>query len=260
MSDQWGQPQNPYGPYDGPPQQPQQPQQPQYPYGIPPTQPMPDPYAVPPTQPMPNPYDPYGQQQPPPPGYGYPPPPPPQQQQQPQPQQMWPYPPQPQQYPQPYPHPPAAKKNQNMIISGAVVAVLVIAAAVFLLAKGSGGSTNTTTQAQSCAAWKAEQDTMNNQNPGNESDLISELGQDLPAMQAIVQNAGTSPFKPDMAKVTADFTQLQTYLQANPNLDPSSSTPPAAFVTIDESITADITTLDSLCGLPNPAASANAGI
>lgn len=79
-------------------------------------------------------------------------------------------------------------------------------------------------------------------------------------MQAIVKSAASGSFKTDMAKVTTDFTDLQTYLQANPNLDTSSSTPPAEFVTIDEAITADLTTLDSLCGLPNPAISSNSGI
>ena len=79
-------------------------------------------------------------------------------------------------------------------------------------------------------------------------------------MRAIAQSAGPGSFKTDMGKVTADFTTLESYLEANPNLDTSSSTPPAEFVAIDESITADISALDALCGLPNPASSGGSGI
>jgi hypothetical protein len=297
VSDQWGQPQGPYGggtpqgpygggtpqepysqpqgPYSQPqgpygqpqqpqqPYQPQQPQQPQQPYGQPvqqpqgpygqapqpgpygPPQPQ-NPYGLPPTQPVQqppfppqNPYDPYGQQQP---GYGFP-------------QQGGPV-------------PSAAKKNQNMIISGAVVGVLIVAAVIFFVMKGSGsnsgsggGGTSTNagaqTQTQSCAAWKSEQVTMNNQNPNTESDMVSVLAQDVPVMETISKNASAGTFKTDMSKVTSDFSALETYLQANPNIDTSTSTPPAQFVTIDEAINTDTSSLDSLCGLPNPAASGN---
>jgi hypothetical protein len=269
VSDQWGQPQNPYGggpqgPY-GQPQQPQGPyygqpvQQPQGPYGqqpqpgpYGPAQPQ-SPYGLPPTQPMQqppfpqqpqNPYDPYGQQQP---GYGFP-------------QQ---------------PGAPAdPKKKQNMIISGAVVGVLVIAAVAFFALKGNGsnsgggggaGGTGTVTnagsqtQTQSCASWKTEQDTMNNQNPNTESDMVALLAQDVPAMQAISTKAAAGSFKTDMSKVVGDFSELYTYLQANPNLDTSTSTPPAEFVTIDEAITTDTSALDSLCGLPDAGDSTDSG-
>jgi hypothetical protein len=193
-----------------------------------------------------NPYDPYGRQspgQPGQPGYGFP-------------QQGGPV-------------PSAANKKQNMIISGAVVGVLIVAAIIFFVMKGSGsnsgsgggGGTSTNagaqTQTQSCAAWKSEQVTMNNQNPNTESDMVSLLAHDLPAMEAISKNASAGTFKTDMSKVTSDFTALETYLQANPNIDTSASTPPAQFVTIDEAITTDTSSLDSLCGLPNPASSGN---
>ena len=236
-SNPYGQPvQQPQGPYGQPPQPgpvgPYGPAQPQNPYGLPPTQPM----QQPPFGAGQNPYDPYGQQQP---GYGFP--------------------------QQGGPGVPAAKKKQNMIISGAVVGVLVVAAIVFFAVKGNGsgsgsggaGVTGTSTnagartQAQSCAAWKSEQDTLNSQDPTTESEVISMLAQDVPAMESISNNAAAGSFKTDMKKVTGDLALLQAYLQQNPNLNTSTSTPPAEVVSIDEAVTADTSALDSLCGLPN---------
>jgi hypothetical protein len=187
-----------------------------------------------------DPYGPYRQQQP---GYGF---------------------------PQQGPPASAAKQNQNMVISSAVVGVLVVAAIIFFAMKGngsgsgSGGSGTSTnagsqTQTQSCAAWKSEQDTLNNQNPNTEADMISMLRQDVPAMETISSNAAAGSFKTAMSKVASDFSELETYLQANPNIDTSTSTPPAEFVSIDEAISTDTATLDSVCGLPDPANSTNSG-
>ena len=289
MSDQWGQPQqpqqpqNPYGqqpqgpygqqpqgPYNQPPQPPnpyygQPVQQPQGPYGQAP-QPGPygppqpqGPYGMPPQQPS-TPQNPYGMPQGP---YGDP-----NQGQFPgagMPGQGGPGGRPPFGYPQPGRA--GGRKNQNMIISGAVVLVVIVAGVVFFATKGSGSGSHpgtnvnagSQTQVQSCAAWKSEQNTMNNQNPNTESQMVSILGQDVPQMQAIASGAKSGTFKTEMQKVAADFGSLETYLQQNPNIDTTSSTPPPAFVTIDEAILTDLTAVDTTCGLPLPDATNTAG-
>ena len=290
MSDQWGQPQqpqqpqNPYGqqpqgpygqpqgPYNQPPQ-PQQPpnnpyygqpvQQPQGPYGqapqpgpYGPAQPQ-APYGMPPQQPF-TPQNPYGVPQGP---YGDP-----SQGQFPGgmpgglPGQL--------PFGQPPSGRPGGRKNQNMIISGAVVLVVIVAGVIFFATKGSGShpggtvtnvNANSQTQAQSCAAWKGEQTTMNNQNPNTEPQMVSILDQDVPQMQAIASGAQSGTFKTEMQKVATDFGSLETYLQQNPNIDTTSSTPPPAFVTIDEAILTDLTSVDTTCGLPLPDATSTGG-
>ena len=295
MSDQWGQPQQPQDPYSyGGGQQPSGPQgpsynQPQGPYG----QQPPNPYYG---QPVQQPQGPYGQ--PPQPGpygpaqpqgpYGQPPQPITPQNPYGMPQApygdpaqgQYPGPGMPGQQPYGYPQPGqgnAGKKNQNMIISGAVVVVLIVASVIFFVAKGSGsgshsGGSNasatgtsvsagsgTQAQAAGCAAWNSEEGTMNNQNPNSESDMVSMLGQDVPQMQTIAGDAQAGTFKTEMQKVAADFDSLETYLQANPNLDTSTSTPPAQFAAIDESILTDISSLNTTCGLPLPDATDTGG-
>ena len=264
-----GQPQNPYG-------QPGQPQ-PQNPYGQPgqpgqsgqygPPQPQ-DPYGqVPPQQPQ-SPQNPYGQPQGP---YGQP--------GQPGqfpgqpgqfPGQSGQYPGQPGQFPgqQPYGYqqPAAGPGNggkKNMIIGGSVVLAIAVAAGVYFATKSSGttGGSGTQTQAQSCASWKTEQTTVNNQNPNTASDMANMLGTDVPVMQDIANKATTGGFKTQMTKVTADFSSLRTYLQANPSIDVSgNTTPPQQLITLDEAVLTDVTTLDATCGLPAPDASGTSGL
>jgi hypothetical protein len=281
MSDHWGppqqpqQPQTPYnqpqGPYNqpqGPYNQPPQPQQPPNPYyGQPvqqpqglygqapqpgpygPAQPQ-GPYGMPPPQPI-TPQNPYGQPQGP---YGIPG------------QPQFPgagMPGIPGQPPFGYPQSgrPGGRKRQNMIISGTVVLVLVVAVVIFLVAKGSGTSVNASsqTQAQSCAAWKGEQDTLNNQNPNTESQMVSMLAQDVPTMRTIATGAKSGTLKTEMQKVAGDFGSLETYFQQNPNIDVSSNTPPTQLVTIDEAILTDVSSVDATCGLPTPDATDTGG-
>jgi len=259
VSDQWGQqqPTGPQGPYNQPQGPYGQPQSPQNPYGQP-VAPQ-NPYDQPPMQPPPmpmqpvTPQNPYGQPQgvygapgqfPQQPGYGY--------------QQ---------------PAPPASKKNQNMIISGAVVLVVIVAGVVFFATKGSGshsgsgggnvsatgtsvsGQVGTRTQAQSCAAWKTEQSTMNSQDPESEADTITALEQDVPALQTIAGGAQAGALKTQMQKLASDFDSLEGYLKANPDIETSSETPPTQFVTIAESLDSDISAVDSTCGIPDDSAS-----
>ena len=282
MSDPWGQPPQPQQPYGQPPQQPYG--QPQGPYNQPP-QPQgppgpPSPYYGQPVQqpqgpygqaPQPGPYGPAQPQAP----YGMP--------QQPiTPQNPYGIPQGPYgdpaqgQFPGtgmpgmpggplPFGYPPQgrsdADKRKNMIISGAVVLAVIIAAVILFAAKGSGSSSNSGTQAQaqSCAAWKSEQSTMNSQNPSTESQMLSVLGQDVPQMQKIANDAQSGTFKTEMQKVATDFGSLETYLRQNPNIDITTSTPPEGFVAIDEATLTDLTSVDSICGLPLPDATDTAG-
>lgn len=279
MSDQWGAPQQPqdgYGQYPGQ-QPPMQPSSPQQPYGAPQggygQVPAPqDPYGQPVQQPegpyghapQPGPYGPqtpqgpYGQfpQQPVTPQnpYGQPPMP------FGQPGQPGAFPgQQPYGYPQPgQPGPGARGNRKGLFVGGAVLVVIIAAGGIFLAAKGSG--TGPKTQAESCAAWKNEQNTINNQNPTTASGIVSVLGADVPAMQSIADAAASGGFKTQMQKTATDFGAFKTYLVANPNVDLSGATqPPAQLTQIIESINSDITAVDGTCGLPTPDASSGSG-
>jgi hypothetical protein len=270
MSDQWGQPPQPQDPSGSWGQQPNVPQgpynQPQGPYNQPPQPQGPNPYYGQPVQqpqgpygqaPQPGPYGPPQPQGP----YGMPTTPQPITPENPYGLPQGPYGAPGQQPPFGYPQPgrPGLRKNKNMLISGAVVLVLVVAGLVFVLTKGSGstpqpGGANAGTQslAKSCAAWTAEQTTLNNQNPNTEGQMVSMLGQDVPAMQAIAADAQSGAFKTQMQAVAADFGRLAAYLQQNPDIDTTSSTPPPQFVTIDNALLTDVGALDTTCGLANP--------
>jgi hypothetical protein len=288
LSDQWGQPpqpqdssgsysqppnipQGPYGQQPGAPQGPyNQPQgpysQPQGPYNQPPQPQGPNPYYGQPVQqpqgpygqaPQPGPYGPPQPQGP----YGMPTTPQPITPENPYGLPQGPYGVPGQQLPFGYPQPGRAglRKNRNMMISGAVVLVLVVAGIIFVLSKGSGstpqpGGVNagTQSQAKSCAAWTAEQNTLNNQNPNTEGQMVSMLDQDVPAMQAIAADAQSGTFKTEMQAVADGFGKLETYLQQNPDIDTTSSTPPPQFVTIDDALLTNVEAVDSTCGLAMP--------
>jgi hypothetical protein len=263
------QPAGPQGPY-APPQGPYT--APQGPYG---QQPGPDPYGQAPMQPPQGPYGqvpqpgPYGPPQPPGP-YGQPADPFGQQlitPQNPYGQPQFGQPGQPGapgQFPgqQPYagypgfpgqPGQPGAPGQgaggrKNMLIGVGVLVVIIAAAAIFFATKGSSGG-GTKTQAESCTSWKSELTTMGNQDPNSTAQLISVLNTDLPSMQNIANDAQSGTFKTQMAKAVTDFTAFRSYLQANPNVDTSSDNPPAQLQSLDASLSTDVTTLDSTCGI-----------
>lgn len=139
--------------------------------------------------------------------------------------------------------------RRSLIISGAVVVVIIAAAAIFFATKGSGGGGGTKTQAESCASWKSELSTMNNQNPDSASATVGVLNTDLPVMQGIENDAQSGTFKTQMTKVTADFGSFRSYLQANPNVDLSSDSMPAALQSIFEALNTDVSAVDSTCGI-----------
>ncbi|HEX4791464.1 MAG TPA: hypothetical protein VH372_23580 [Actinospica sp.] len=135
-----------------------------------------------------------------------------------------------------------------MLVGIGVLVVIIAAAAIFFATKGSGGG-GTKTQAESCTSWKSELSTMGNQNPSSTAELISVLNADLPVMQGIENSAQSGTFKTQMTKAVTDFTAFRSYLQANPNVDTSSDNPPAQLQSLDDSLSTDVTTLDSTCGI-----------
>jgi hypothetical protein len=138
--------------------------------------------------------------------------------------------------------------RKSLIISGAVVVVIIAAAAIFFATKGSGGG-GTKTQAESCASWKSELSTMDNQNPDSVSATVGVLNTDVPVMQGIENNAQSGTFKTQMTKVTADFSSFRGYLQANPDTDLSSDTVPAALQSIFDALNTDVSAVDGTCGI-----------
>jgi hypothetical protein len=289
-SDQWGQPQPDgygYGQQPGPipgqpPLQPPQPGGPQGPYAAPQgqygQQPGPDSFGQAPMQPPQGPYGqapqpgPYGPPQPPGP-YGQPADPFGQQPitpQNPYGQPQPPYGQQPgapgqfpgQQQPYGYPGQPGMPGQQgqggnkrNLIVGGAVLVVIIAAAAIFFAVKGSGSSGGTKTQAESCTSWKTELTTMGGQNPQTVSDYVGVLNTDVPVMQNIANDAQSGTFKTQMTKVAADFGSFRNYLQANPNTDPSSDSPPAPLQSLESALTTDVTAVDGTCGITDSSGS-----
>lgn len=270
MSEQWGQsqpqPSDGYGQqpggYPGQPMQPPLPGGPQGPYG----QPGAEPYGQAPMQPPQGPYGqnpqpgPYGPPQPQGP-FGQPTDPFGQQQitpQNPYGQPQGPY-GQPSQFGQPpqygvpgqpgVPGQGGGGNRKGLFISGGVVVVIIAAAAIFFATKGSGGSSGTKTQAQSCSSWKSEVNTLNGQNPQTTPEIVGVLNTDVPVMNGIASDAQGGTFKTQMTKVAGDFTSFRSYLQANPNVDLSSDTPPAALQSIEDSLQTDVTAVDSTCGV-----------
>jgi hypothetical protein len=153
--------------------------------------------------------------------------------------------------------------KRGLVIGGAVLVLILVGGGIFLATKGSGssggvgGGAKDQTQAQSCASWKSEQSTMNNQNPPDTAaGLVGVLSTDVPAMQSIADDASAGTFKTQMQKTATDFGSFKSYLAANPSVDLSgSSTPPTQLVTIIESVSSDISAIDSTCGVPVPTSS-----
>ena len=93
---------------------------------------------------------------------------------------------------------------------------------------------------------------MDAQNPNTESDMVSELDLDVPAMQSIADKAASGTVKTQMTKVAGDYSSMLSYLKANPNLTSSGS---SELGTLRENGLTDVTTLDGTCGIPAPNAS-----
>jgi hypothetical protein len=142
-----------------------------------------------------------------------------------------------------------AGNRRNLIAGGAVLVVIIAAAAIFFAVKGSGGGGGTKTQAESCAAWKTESATLDSQDPQTEPQIISVLNTDVPVMQGIANDAQSGTFKTQMTKVAGDFDAFRSYLNANPNIDLTSDSPPAQLQTIFEATDADVKAADSTCGI-----------
>ena len=267
----YGQPQGPYGqppvpqnPYGQPVQQPQGPygQAPQPgPYGPPGPQ---GPYGQPPQQPM-TPQNPYGE---PPMQFGQPGQPGQFGQPGAFPGQQNPYGQPPMQFGQP--GQPAGGNGGNkrgLFIGGGVLVLILVGGGIFLATNGSGSKGGATdgvvsgaknqTQAQSCTSWKSEQNTINNQNPPDTpAGLVGVLNTDVPAMQAIADDASAGTFKTQMQKTATDFGSFRSYLAANPNVDLSGDgTPPTQLVTIIEAVSGDVSAIDTTCGVPVPTSS-----
>jgi hypothetical protein len=266
-ADPYGQqpPQAPYGqmPQGGPYGQPQ----PQNPYGQPPQQPgypqQPQQFPQQPMGPGPaNPNDPYGQSGP----YG----------QQPGqfPQGQFPqgqFPQGPGQQPPfgyaPQPGMPAGgnKNKKNLTIGGSVVAVLAIGAAIFFFTQGHSGSgsgshtpvaagspAGTDTQAQTCSAYKSAVNSATVSSNSDATQLASTLSSQETKFAGIVsQAAPDNTAATQLEKVDKDIDAVVAYLQANPNTNMSSSTPPAAFTPLETAMGTDVTALETTCGI-NP--------
>ena len=295
MSDQWGQPQpqdggyGQSGGYPGqPPMQPPQPMQPggpqgpytQGPYG---QQSGADSYGQAPMQPPQGPYGqvpqqgPYGPPQPQGP-YGHPSDPFGQQPitpQNPYGQPQGPY-GQPGQFPgqfpgqQPYglpglpgqpgqPGRPGGNRK-NLFVGGAVLVVIIAAAAIFLATKGSGGGGGTKTQAESCASWKSEETTIDDQNPDTTSGAIGALNTDVPVIQGIANDAQSGTLKTQMTQTAGEFSSFRSYLQANPSTDLTSDSPPAQLEGIEEALQTDLDAVDSTCGISDDSSGSGTGL